>query len=68
MLRALYILTGPSSVLGYSVHRSTAALEDFLASPLAEIGGLLGCDIRVVLRAYKRNGALIPTTLKAAPD
>ncbi|CAL9325529.1 Lrp/AsnC family transcriptional regulator [Streptomyces sp. SudanB182_2057] len=64
MLRALYILTGPSNVLGYSVHRSTGALEDFLAGPLAEIDGLLGCDIRVVLHAYKRNGALIPTTDK----
>ncbi|MFD7921747.1 Lrp/AsnC family transcriptional regulator [Streptomyces sp. NPDC059740] len=55
-LRALYIVTGTFNVLGYCVHGSTAALEDFFAGPLAEVGGLLGCDIRVVLRAYKRNG------------
>ncbi|MFI0976151.1 Lrp/AsnC family transcriptional regulator [Streptomyces sp. NPDC021093] len=67
-LRALYIVTGPSSVLGYSVHRSTAALEEFLAGPFAALDGLLGCDIRVVLRAYKRNGVRVPTAREAASE
>lgn len=66
-LRALYVVTGPSLVLGYSVHPSMAALEDLLDGPFAEIEGLLGCDIRVVLRAYKRNGARVPAAGKGPP-
>ncbi|MFI9628885.1 Lrp/AsnC family transcriptional regulator [Streptomyces sp. NPDC052042] len=55
-LRALYVVTGPASILGYSVHSSLAEMHDLLDGPLAGISGLLGCDLAVVLRAYKRAG------------
>lgn len=67
-LRALYVVTGPSSVLGYSVHPSMAALEDLIDGPFAQIEGLAGCDIRVVLRAYKRNGTRVRAAGKSPPS
>ncbi|MFF9496592.1 Lrp/AsnC family transcriptional regulator [Streptomyces flaveolus] len=58
-LRALYMVTGPASILGYSVHPSVAEMRDLLDGPLAGITGLLGCDLSVVLRAYKRTGTTL---------
>ncbi|MFE1408466.1 Lrp/AsnC family transcriptional regulator [Streptomyces sp. NPDC058770] len=58
-LRALYVVTGPASILGYSVHSSVAEMRDLLDGPFAGITGLLGCDLSVVLRAYKRTGTTL---------
>ncbi|GAA1749095.1 Lrp/AsnC family transcriptional regulator [Nonomuraea bangladeshensis] len=55
-LRALYVVTGPSNVLGYSVHSSVTDLYSLLDGPLAEAPGLLAADVSLVLRAYKRTG------------
>ncbi len=57
-LRALYATTGPSPVLGYSVHRSLAELEALSERTFAEIPELTAVDVSLVLRAYKRSGVI----------
>ncbi|MFD5205728.1 Lrp/AsnC family transcriptional regulator [Streptomyces anulatus] len=55
-LRALYVTTGPATILGYSVHTTVGGVNDLMEGPFAEIPGLLASDISVVLHAYKRAG------------
>lgn len=59
-IRQLVITTGRTNVLGYSSHRSTQDLHAFTARVFAELEGLSGADVAVLLRTYKRAG--IPTT------
>ncbi|MGW8375112.1 Lrp/AsnC ligand binding domain-containing protein [Streptomyces sp. ODS28] len=55
-VRALYFVTGPATVLGYSVHPSVAGMQDLLEGPLSGLPGLLSVDLSVVLRVHKRAG------------
>jgi DNA-binding Lrp family transcriptional regulator len=55
-LRALYAITGPNNILGYSVHRSVSELQSLWSGTFADVRELIGTDLSIVLHVHKRSG------------